>query len=78
MQYTRVYADTLGETHYGEVEVALSAVDFAPPALPVYLSVLHTATRWGSVISQQAGLVPGIGPHSANFSASCLERWKSK
>jgi hypothetical protein len=47
MQYTRVYADTLGETHYGEVEVALSSVDFAPPALPVNLSVLQTATRWG-------------------------------
>jgi hypothetical protein len=47
MQYTRVYADPLGETHYGKVEVTLSSVDFAPPALPVNLSVLRTATRWG-------------------------------
>jgi hypothetical protein len=47
MQYTRVYVDARGETHYEEVEVALSSVEFARLAPPIYLSALCAATRWG-------------------------------
>ena len=46
MQYTRVYADAMGETHYEEVEVALAPVDFAPPIPPLYLSAFHAATQY--------------------------------
>jgi hypothetical protein len=47
MQYTRLYADTRGETHYEDVEVALASVEFASSTPPIYLSALCAATRWG-------------------------------
>jgi hypothetical protein len=46
MQYTRVYADAMGETHYEAVEVALAPVDFAPPTPPLYLSAFDAATQY--------------------------------
>ena len=39
MQYTRVYADPDGESHFGDVAVALTANNFAPPAPPLNVSV---------------------------------------
>ena len=47
MKYTRIYADSAGETHYEEVEVALAPVNFAPPTPPLYLSAFHAATQYG-------------------------------
>ncbi len=38
MQYTRIYADPDGESHFDEVAVALVAKDFAPPASPLNVS----------------------------------------
>jgi len=38
MQYTRLYADMEGESHFEDVEIELSEVDFAPPAPPLNLS----------------------------------------
>ena len=38
MQYTRIYADSKGESHFDEVTVKLSSMDFAPPAPPLNVS----------------------------------------
>jgi len=38
MQYTRIYADSRGESHFDEVTVKLSSMDFAPPAPPLNVS----------------------------------------
>jgi hypothetical protein len=32
MKYVRVYADQNGDSHFEDVEVAMSLTDFAPPA----------------------------------------------
>jgi hypothetical protein len=38
MKYVRCYADPAGETHFSDVEIELTPVDFAPPAPLVNLS----------------------------------------
>jgi hypothetical protein len=38
MRYVRIYADPAGETHFSEIDIDLSPVDFAPPAPLVSLS----------------------------------------
>jgi hypothetical protein len=47
MQYTRIYADSAGESHFEVVEVALTLVNFAPPAPPIYLSPFSPARQFG-------------------------------
>jgi len=47
MKYTRVYADENGESHFEDVEVEFSPVDFAPPAPPLDLSAFAPATQYG-------------------------------
>jgi len=47
MKYLRVYADANGESHFEDVEVELTLVDFAPPAPPMNLSAFTPATRFG-------------------------------
>ena len=37
-RYVRLYADESGESHFAEVEQALTLVEFAPPAAPLNLS----------------------------------------
>jgi hypothetical protein len=46
-EYTRVYTDDKGETHFEDVKVELLPVDFAPPALN--LSALIGAEKYGFV-----------------------------
>ena len=46
MKYTRIYADTKGETHFIDVEIELESVDFAPPAPHLNLSSYNPATRY--------------------------------
>jgi len=46
MEYTRIFADEEGETHFEDVEVELGLVDFAPPAPPLNLSKLYPATQY--------------------------------
>lgn len=36
--YVRVYADDSGESHFEDVAIELSEVDFAPPAPPAFVS----------------------------------------
>jgi len=48
-QYSRLYADAAGETHFAEVEHTLAPQDFAPPAPPLQIAALFPATRCGLV-----------------------------
>lgn len=54
MTYTRLYADSSGESHFEDIEIELQLVDFAPPAPPLNLSVFTPATQFG-FLSAQSG-----------------------
>lgn len=45
MHVTRIHADESGETHFEDVEIDLSPVDFAPPAPPLDVSSPVTAAQ---------------------------------
>ena len=38
MNYTRVFTDDQGETHFEDLSVDVAEVDFAPPAAPLLIS----------------------------------------
>ncbi|MFC1683169.1 cupin domain-containing protein [Candidatus Zixiibacteriota bacterium] len=44
VKYTRVFADSAGESHIEDLEMVLTATDFAPPAPPLNLSQFIPAT----------------------------------
>jgi hypothetical protein len=44
MRYVRLYADEAGASHFEDIEVPLTSVDFAPPAPPVNLSAVMPTT----------------------------------
>ena len=46
MKCPRIYTDSDGETHFEDVEVELSPVNFAPPAPPVNLSQFSPASQY--------------------------------
>jgi hypothetical protein len=45
MRYTRIYADENGESHFGDVDIPLQSVAFAPPAPPLDVSAPFAAQR---------------------------------
>ncbi len=45
-RYVRVYADAEGESHFEDVEVTLSNMDYAPPASPLEVSSAVEAERF--------------------------------
>jgi hypothetical protein len=47
MKYIRIYADQNGDSHFEDVEVAMSLTNFAPPAPPVDVSPLMSSTNVG-------------------------------
>ncbi len=49
MRYVRLYSGPDGESHFEDVNVALTTVDFAPPALPLDVSEWQPAERVGFV-----------------------------
>ena len=49
MEFTRVFTDEYGETHFEDVKIELLPVDFAPPAPPLNLSELKEAKKFGFV-----------------------------
>jgi hypothetical protein len=51
--YFRVYADEQGETHFEDVRVPMSTVDFAPPAAPLDVASLGPATSVAVIGSDQ-------------------------
>ena len=55
MKIYRIYADSDGKSHFGELDLPMSSTDFAPPAPPLDLSefweakrvsILHSPPRW--------------------------------
>jgi hypothetical protein len=46
MKYARIYADTAGESHFEDVNVEFTQVNFAPPAPPVNLSSFNPAVQY--------------------------------
>jgi len=53
-KYTRLYADKSGESHFEDLEISLSPVNFAPPAPP-----LNIAQFLPAVQSLWMGVPPG-------------------
>ena len=49
MKYVRVYADAAGESHFEDVDVELTPVDYAPPAPMMELSAVVPATGFAFV-----------------------------
>src|SRR3954452_192427 len=49
MRFVRLYAGPDGESHFEDVEVALEAMNFAPPAPPLRVSEIVTATGVGFI-----------------------------
>ncbi len=45
MKIQRVYSDSDGDSHVEEIDIEMTAVDFAPPAPPIDLSEFVAATR---------------------------------
>jgi hypothetical protein len=43
--YIRLFADTAGESHFGDCVAALAPADFAPPAPPLHVSAALAAER---------------------------------
>lgn len=47
MKYVRVYTDSNGETHFEDIEVEFTNVEFAPPAPLLNVSALTPASKFG-------------------------------
>jgi len=45
MQYTRIYSDEAGETHFASATIDMRLIQFAPPAAPMATSPFTPATR---------------------------------
>ena len=43
----RIYADEEGESHFEDVEFAFEQTDFVPPAPPVLMTALESASSYG-------------------------------
>jgi hypothetical protein len=46
MQYVRVYADSAGQSHFGDVQIELSSANFAAPPPALYLSPTTPASGY--------------------------------
>src|SRR5258708_40170864 len=47
--YPRLYADDHGESHFADIEIDLTAADYAPPAPPLDLSSFTPAKQFGFI-----------------------------
>ena len=47
MQYSRMYTDAAGESHFDDVGLEFAMANFAPPAPPMLVSSFVPATRVG-------------------------------
>jgi hypothetical protein len=47
LKYVRVYSDSIGETHFEDLEINLDKIDFEPPAPPIYTSDFISSTSYG-------------------------------
>ncbi len=46
VEYTRLYSDKDGESHFSDERVEVRSRDFAPPASPLYFSAFAPATKF--------------------------------
>jgi hypothetical protein len=44
LSYTRLYEDEDGESHFGDVDIVLESVDFAPPAAALNVAALFNGS----------------------------------
>jgi hypothetical protein len=51
VQYTEIYADSGGVSHFGDVHVELTEALVAPPALPLNLSEFRAVSEVGLITS---------------------------
>lgn len=67
--YTRLYADDQGESHFADIDVELTAVDFAPPAPPLCLSPAMPASqfRFLGAAADWDGSIPHPSPSRQVF-----------
>ncbi len=54
LKYVRVYADSIGESHFEDLTIDLNEIDFAPPAPPIFTSELNPSSKYGF-----ASVLPG-------------------
>ena len=47
--YTRLYADSSGDSHFKDVEIECHKTDFAPPAMPLNVSAFSSAIECGFI-----------------------------
>jgi hypothetical protein len=64
MTYTRLYASDDGESHFEQIDVKLSLAEYAPPAPPLELSEMSTASQFG-FMNAPAGWSSDWHPSSA-------------
>jgi hypothetical protein len=62
--YARLYADEFGESHFDDIEMALTLTDYAPPAPPLSLSAFLPASQVG-FMNAPAGWSSDWHPSSA-------------
>jgi hypothetical protein len=77
MEYTRIYGDSDGESHFEDVTVELSPVDFAPPAPPLNLASPMAADRVVLGAAERAGSEIGIRLRIASLTSKCPESLRS-
>ena len=46
MRYTRLFSDADGESHFEDIDVAFTPMEFAPPAPPLDLSATEPAEQY--------------------------------
>jgi hypothetical protein len=49
MKYIRVYTDPSGETHFADLQLTFSSVNYAPPAPPIGVSPFSPAAQQGFI-----------------------------
>jgi len=49
LNYVRVYADSIGESHFEDLTINLKEIDFAPPAPPISTSDLNPSPAYGFI-----------------------------
>ncbi|MCH8870626.1 MAG: hypothetical protein IIC85_13015 [Chloroflexi bacterium] len=68
-KYVRLYADAEGESHFEDVETELAPVDFAPPAAPLNIAPISTASQclWVGAPVGWRGDIPHPAPNRQIF-----------
>jgi hypothetical protein len=49
MKYLRVFSDSVGETHFEDLDTSFALVNYAPPAPPLLASAFNPALQYGFI-----------------------------